>query len=175
MLNIVPRSDSYYEGWMKLSNILAIRQLKKDMNFIVLKDVTISIEPGFHFIFHSIDTINLKVRMTKTVGLSYGTNNTYHYRGFIRKLIRRIMWAGSKSYWPYYVDHMIRAICNGINFFNVPLIYFSQKLFQMENEQQAVNSELAGFDKHKLKAVTTNEKNPLPTKETIEQEKSSSP
>ena len=70
---------------------------------------------------------------------------------------------------------MIRAICNGINFFNVPLIYFSQKLFQMENEQQAVNSELAGFDKHKLKAVTTNEKNPLPTKETIEQEKSSSP
>ena len=32
-----------------------------------------------------------------------------------------------------------------------------------------------GFDKHKLKAVTTNEKNPLPTKETIEQEKSSSP
>ena len=45
----------------------------------------------------------------------------------------------------------------------------------MENEQQAVNSELAGFDKQKLKAVTTNEKNPLPTKETIDQEKSSSP
>ena len=45
----------------------------------------------------------------------------------------------------------------------------------MENEQQAVNSELAGFDKHKLTAVTTNEKNSLPTKETIEQEKSSSP
>ena len=45
----------------------------------------------------------------------------------------------------------------------------------MENEQQAVNSELAGFDKEKLKTVTTNEKNSLPTKETIEQEKSSSP
>lgn len=54
-------------------------------------------------------------------------------------------------------------------------ICLSLDFFKMENEQQAVNSELAGFDKQKLKAVTTNEKNPLPTKETIDQEKSSSP
>ena len=48
----------------------------------------------------------------------------------------------------------------------------------MENEQNAIHFELssalAGFDKEKLKPVTTNEKNSLPTKETIEQEKSSS-
>ena len=33
-------------------------------------------------------------------------------------------------------------------------------------------SEVASFDKSKLKKVETQEKNPLPTKETIDQEKS---
>ena len=65
---------------------------------------------------------------------------------------------------------MIRTNQSSFNF-----ICYSFNFIQMENEQQAVNSEIAGFDKLKLKAVTTNEKNPLPTSETIEQEKSSSP
>ena len=43
-----------------------------------------------------------------------------------------------------------------------------------KDNQNAINSQLAQFDKEKLKTVTTNEKNILPTKEIIEQEKSSS-
>uniref|UniRef100_I1FYN8 Uncharacterized protein n=1 Tax=Amphimedon queenslandica TaxID=400682 RepID=I1FYN8_AMPQE len=48
---------------------------------------------------------------------------------------------------------------------------FQEKLFIMSDKPDV--SEVTSFDKSKLKKTETQEKNPLPTKETIEQEKSS--
>ena len=50
------------------------------MNFVVLKDVTISLEPVFDLLFQAIDTINIKVRIPKAVvifKIAYRTNHTY--------------------------------------------------------------------------------------------------
>ena len=78
------------------------------------------------------------------------------------------------------IEHRLRHMHQESSHLAIKKFHFEvhNLLYQMENEQNAIHAELssalAGFDKEKLKPVTTNEKNSLPTKETIEQEKSSS-
>ena len=49
--------------------------------------------------------------------------------------------------------------------------YFTISAIKAEKEHEQFKTNIEGFDKDKLKDVQTIEKNTLPTKETIEQEK----